>query len=200
MGTFLNFRLRLSGRMCIRGHFPARGQSRKPNDRRLRQPSRLGPGKRTFFSGGSLRVAADMAAAKVQGVAPLQIVKISARLSQGLSFKPQKSFSNLSRKGQKDFTAAKRPDQRVDEQCRYNTSFNCGQVRETSVVHVVGRPRDVGDAGGDRDLRDLPLNFHPAAVRVSEFCTPCGAGEATGDRRSWSVLRSRASVAVRLAA
>src|SRR5713101_5056763 len=47
---------------------------------------------------------------------------------------------------------------------------------------------------------DLPLNFHPAAVRVSGFCTPSGAGGATDDRRSWSGLRSRSSVAVRWAA
>jgi hypothetical protein len=47
---------------------------------------------------------------------------------------------------------------------------------------------------------DLPLNFHPAAVRVSAFCTPSGAGGATDDRRSWSGLRSRSSVAVRWAA
>jgi hypothetical protein len=47
---------------------------------------------------------------------------------------------------------------------------------------------------------DLPPNSHPAAVRVSGFCTPLGAGRATGDRRSWSGLRSRALVAVSVAA
>jgi RNA-directed DNA polymerase len=47
---------------------------------------------------------------------------------------------------------------------------------------------------------DLPPNFHPAAVRVSGFCTPSGAGGATGDRRSWSGLRSRSPVAVNVAA
>jgi hypothetical protein len=47
---------------------------------------------------------------------------------------------------------------------------------------------------------DLPLNFHPAAIRVSGFCTPSGAGGATGDRRSWSGLRSRSPVAVNVAA
>jgi hypothetical protein len=47
---------------------------------------------------------------------------------------------------------------------------------------------------------DLPLNFHPAAIRVSAGFTPSGAGRATGDRRSWSGLRSRSPVAVRLAA
>ena len=47
---------------------------------------------------------------------------------------------------------------------------------------------------------DLPLNFHPVAVRVSGFCTPSGAGGATGDRRSWSGLRSRSPVAVNVAA
>ena len=48
--------------------------------------------------------------------------------------------------------------------------------------------------------RDLPPNSHPAAVRVSGFCTPLGVGGATGDRRSWSGLRSRALVAVSVAA
>jgi hypothetical protein len=47
---------------------------------------------------------------------------------------------------------------------------------------------------------DLPPNFHPAAVRVSGVCTPAGAVGATGDRRSWSGLRSRSSVAVNAAA
>jgi hypothetical protein len=47
---------------------------------------------------------------------------------------------------------------------------------------------------------DLPLNFHPLAIRVSGFCTPSGAGGATGDRRSWSGLRSRSPVAVNVAA
>ena len=47
---------------------------------------------------------------------------------------------------------------------------------------------------------DLPLNFHPAAIRVSADFTPSGAGGATCDRRSWSGLRSRSHVAVRLAA
>ena len=50
------------------------------------------------------------------------------------------------------------------------------------------------------NFRDLPLKFHPAAVRVSGFCTPSGAGGATGDRRSWSGLRSRSPVAVNVAA
>jgi transposase-like protein len=48
--------------------------------------------------------------------------------------------------------------------------------------------------------RDLPLNFHPLAIRVSAGFTPSGAGVATCDRRSWSGLRSRSHVAVRLAA
>ncbi len=47
---------------------------------------------------------------------------------------------------------------------------------------------------------DLPLNFHPTAIRVPFVVTPEGADGATGDRRSWSGLRSRSSVAVRLAA
>jgi hypothetical protein len=46
---------------------------------------------------------------------------------------------------------------------------------------------------------DLPLNFHPAAIRVSADFTPSGAGRATCDRRSWSELRSRSDVAVRSA-
>jgi hypothetical protein len=48
--------------------------------------------------------------------------------------------------------------------------------------------------------RDLPLTFHPAAIRASAGFTPCGAGGATDDRRSWSGLRSRSPVAVKLAA
>jgi len=47
---------------------------------------------------------------------------------------------------------------------------------------------------------DLPLNFHPVGIRVSAVNTPEGADVATGDRRSWSGLRSRSPVAVRLAA
>lgn len=47
---------------------------------------------------------------------------------------------------------------------------------------------------------DLPLVCHPAAIRASAGFTPCGVGLATGDRRSWSGLRSRSSVAVKLAA
>jgi hypothetical protein len=47
---------------------------------------------------------------------------------------------------------------------------------------------------------DLPLNFHPVAIRVSAGDTPEGADVATGDRRSWSGLRSRSPVAVRLSA
>jgi len=47
---------------------------------------------------------------------------------------------------------------------------------------------------------DLPPNFHPAAVRVPGGFTPSGAGGATGDRRSWSGLRSRSPVAVNVAA
>lgn len=43
-------------------------------------------------------------------------------------------------------------------------------------------------AGRRRTRRDLPLNFHPAAVRVSGFCTPSGAG--------WSKGRSAALVGV----
>jgi type I restriction enzyme R subunit len=47
---------------------------------------------------------------------------------------------------------------------------------------------------------DLPLNFHPAALRASAIFTPSGAGGATCDWRSWSGLRSRSHVAGRLAA
>ena len=46
----------------------------------------------------------------------------------------------------------------------------------------------------------LPLNFHPVATRVPVFDTPEGADVATSDRRSWSGLRSRSPVAMRLAA
>ncbi|MFZ0602596.1 MAG: hypothetical protein WAN05_14800, partial [Roseiarcus sp.] len=41
---------------------------------------------------------------------------------------------------------------------------------------------------------DLPLNFHPAAIRASAGFTPWGAGGATCDRRSWSGLRRRSRV------
>jgi hypothetical protein len=37
---------------------------------------------------------------------------------------------------------------------------------------------------------DLPLMFHPAAIRASAVDTPSGAVRATGKRRSWSGLRS----------
>ena len=52
------------------------------------------------------------------------------------------------------------------------------------------------------DLRsyDLPLNFHPKAIRASAGFKPWGAGGATCDRRSWSGLRRRSRVAERLAA
>jgi orotidine-5'-phosphate decarboxylase len=47
---------------------------------------------------------------------------------------------------------------------------------------------------------DLPLKFHPAAIRASAGFTPWGAGGATCDRRSWLGLRRRSRVAERLAA
>ena len=47
---------------------------------------------------------------------------------------------------------------------------------------------------------DLPLNFHPVAIRVSADFTPSGVDGATCDRRSWSGLRSRSPVAVNVAA
>ncbi len=37
---------------------------------------------------------------------------------------------------------------------------------------------------------DLPLTFHPAAIRASADFAPIGAGGATADLRSWSGLRS----------
>jgi hypothetical protein len=51
----------------------------------------------------------------------------------------------------------------------------------------------------DEDF-DLPLVCHPAAIRASARFASCDAGLATGDRRSWSGLRSRSPVALRLAA
>ena len=48
--------------------------------------------------------------------------------------------------------------------------------------------------------RDLPLNFHPLAIRASADFAPIGAVKATCGRRSWSGLRSRSHVAERLAA
>jgi hypothetical protein len=56
-----------------------------------------------------------------------------------------------------------------------------------------------GQSGNPKG-RDLPLNFHPAALRASAGFTPWGAGGATCDRRSWSGLRRRSHVAERLAA
>jgi hypothetical protein len=47
---------------------------------------------------------------------------------------------------------------------------------------------------------DLPLHFHPKAIRASASFKPWGAGGATCDRRSWSGLRRRSHVAERLAA
>ena len=35
-------------------------------------------------------------------------------------------------------------------------------------------------------MNDLPLIFHPVAIRASAGDTPRGARLATGDRRSWS--------------
>ena len=58
----------------------------------------------------------------------------------------------------------------------------------------------VQNMGGSMSIADLPLNCHPAAIRASAGFTPCGAVGATGDRRSWSGLRSRSPVAVKLAA
>ena len=40
------------------------------------------------------------------------------------------------------------------------------------------------------DRIDLPLKFHPAAIRALGCFAPRGAEIATGDRRSWSGLRS----------
>ena len=57
-------------------------------------------------------------------------------------------------------------------------------------IHEVGRFSAI----------DLPLKFHPAAIRASADFTPWGAGGATCDRRSGSGLRSRSHVAGRLAA
>jgi hypothetical protein len=47
---------------------------------------------------------------------------------------------------------------------------------------------------------DLPLNFHPAAIRASTDFTRCGASGATCDRLRRSGLRRRSHVAERLAA
>jgi hypothetical protein len=47
---------------------------------------------------------------------------------------------------------------------------------------------------------DLPLNFHPVAIRAPALFMPWGAGGATCDRRSGSGLRRRSRVAERLAA
>ena len=42
----------------------------------------------------------------------------------------------------------------------------------------------LGKAIDWRFLEDLPLNFHPAAIRASAGFKPWGAGGATCDRRS----------------
>ena len=49
-------------------------------------------------------------------------------------------------------------------------------------------------------LTDLPLSFHPAAIRAPWHFAPRGAGKATCDRLSWSGLHSRSCVAASLAA
>jgi hypothetical protein len=59
---------------------------------------------------------------------------------------------------------------------------------------------DAGQRTVDFSATDLPLKFHPAAIRASADFTSSGAGGATCDRRSWSGLRSRSHVAWRLAA
>jgi hypothetical protein len=41
-----------------------------------------------------------------------------------------------------------------------------------------------------RMVVDLPLNFHPRAIRASAGFTPWGAGGATCDRRSWSASQA----------
>jgi hypothetical protein len=61
-------------------------------------------------------------------------------------------------------------------------------------------PRCDIDIAAAPEAADLPLSCHPAAIGASAGVTPYGAGGATGDRRSWSGLRSRSPVAVRLAA
>jgi hypothetical protein len=65
-------------------------------------------------------------------------------------------------------------------------------LNENKSVHDYARMAGVGG--------DLPLKFHPVAIRVSADFTPSGAGGATSDRRSWSGLRSGSLVAPRLAA
>jgi hypothetical protein len=62
--------------------------------------------------------------------------------------------------------------------------------RDISAEIVAGTPRGF----------DLPRRCHPAAIRASAGFTPFGAVGATGDRRSWSGLRSRSSVAENVAA
>ena len=74
------------------------------------------------------------------------------------------------------------------------------QISASCVTKWKNLRRDTGGLSPGQIGGDLPLNFHPAAVRVLRFCTPSGADGATDDRRSWSGLRSRSSVAVRWAA
>ena len=65
-------------------------------------------------------------------------------------------------------------------------------------ISVIATPE--GPLSRDHKDTDLPLNFHPKAIRASAGFKPCGAGGATCDRRSWSGLRRRSRVAERLAA
>src|SRR5258705_10415278 len=55
---------------------------------------------------------------------------------------------------------------------------NSGGHQDTSTTGEVGPRNVVVEFLG---LGDLPLNFHPALVRASGFCTPSGAGGATDD-------------------
>ena len=95
----------------------------------------------------------------------------------------------------------------VEENCITQMRLRCGRSnprRWTVEAFMKGGRKITAPSGFARTapLRysDLPLNFHPAAIRVSADFTPSSAGGATGDRRSWSGLRSRSPVAVNVAA
>ena len=66
---------------------------------------------------------------------------------------------------------------------------DCEQLRRLSQL-----------SAASQDTLDLPLNFHPAAIRASAGFTPSGAGGAMCGRPGWSGLPGRPRIAMRLAA
>lgn len=76
-------------------------------------------------------------------------------------------------------------------------NFRVQEFSPAVVIHAIyGK---IKTARPDEARFDLPLKFRPVASRVPVFDTPEDADVATGDRRSWSGLRSRSLAAMRLA-